>query len=219
MSNRVYILLSGILVSLTMIGLFFLTAKLQEEKQPVTSYQKRPVTQVKSKEAVKPDTTARDEALTILNMWYQLDKDDTANGVRLIGSIDNASKIGMHRDLLSVIKKDYKIELPPLDGVHYLLKLEKVEKHAGEEMQIFGKIKSKGQTYFSTISVIENTVLAVLSTPTGDYDLKMHNGKGYVYKIDKNTTTAVQQGLMVDVEGFMGDLESEAEKAFEEKEY
>lgn len=206
MSNKVYILLSGLLVSATMIGLFALTSKLQEEK--VTRVKTAASIPTPPKQAQPKNsqqlTLDKDKALTILNIWYQLDPEDDAGGVRLDNRIENANKVGIRTEMLSAIQSGYNIELPTLDGNQYLLKLGKVKKTTDTDMEIFGEIRGPEMTYYSSISVKDNTLLAVLSTPRGDYDLKMKDGKGYVYKsvdIDAHMPNATDS--VIDLKGFL----------------
>ncbi len=189
MSTKLYILLSGIIVSITMVGLFVATSKLQENKskhqlvnQSDQSVQEARISTADQKKDVGSET---DQSLTILNMWYDLESDADTGGIRLDPSIKTSRKIGIHSDLLSAIKPGYKVQLPSLIGDDYFLKLGKVEKVTDTEIQIYGELDHNDETYFSTISIIDNTLLAVLSTPKGDYDLRMVDGKGVIYQAEE----------------------------------
>ncbi|MEE9352037.1 MAG: hypothetical protein V3U78_07235 [Thiotrichaceae bacterium] len=192
MSTKLYILLSGIIVSITMVGLFVATSKLQENKsthqlanqsdQSVKIARTSTANQKKGK-GVESETN---QSLTILNMWYDLESSADTGSIRIDSDIKNSRKIGIHSDLLSAIKPGYKVQLPSLVGDNYFLKLGKVEKVTDKEIQIYGELDHNDETYFSTISIIDNTLLAVLSTPSGDYDLRMVDGKGVIYQAEED---------------------------------
>ncbi len=204
MSTKLYILFSAIIVSLTMVGLFVATSKLQENKEPRSTRSVATTIQankIHNEPLVNSANKEQDKSVTILNMWYDLAADAETNGVRLDEEIKDARKIGIHSDLLSAIKPGYRLQLPNLIGDDYFLKLGKVERITDTQIQIYGELEDENETYFSTISIIDNTLLAVLSTPKGDYDLKMVDGKGVVYKSeDMNSATS---SSVVDIEGFL----------------
>lgn len=203
MSNKLYILFSGALVSVTMIGLFVLTSKLQNDKQQITAQPSPVLSQQKRIQAPTSKISTQDQALTILNMWYNLTQEDGTNGIRLDHRIQNAQKIGIRSEMLSAMQVGYNIELPDLDGNRYLMKLAKVESDARSEVQIFGEINQNDVTYFSTISIKDNTILGVLSTPNGGYDMKMVDGKGYVYKSFDQEESQQTADAVIDLEGFL----------------
>ncbi len=199
MSNKLYILFSGILVSATMIGLFVATSKMQANKIAASHHQQATTSQSANQKKTAVANTEKDRALTILNMWYDLSSDTETTGIRLDSNVKQARKVGMHSDLLAAIKPGYRIQLPSLIGDHYFLKLDKIEKISESEMQIYGELEDKDESYFSTISIIDNTLLAVLSTPKGDYDIKMMDGRGVVYKSGTDTNV----GSVIDKPGFL----------------
>lgn len=207
MSNKLYILLSGIFIVTFMVGIFVVTSKLQEKEQPASKQSTSLAKHVISPktEKIQHDTTANnaeeDQSLTILNMWYDLAPEAATNGVRLSGDVASSRKIGIHSGLLSAIKPGYKVQLPSLVGGDYLLKLEKVERITDTEVQIYGQIEAGNETYFSTISVMNNAMLAVLSTPNGDFDVNMIDGKGVVYRSEEVAPSEV--GAVSDLESFL----------------
>ncbi len=199
MSNKLYILFSGILVSITMVGLFIAASKLQEGKAvdlPVSSV----ATNVNLKQHQDPVSLAKkDHALTILNMWYDLSPEEDTGDIRVDEKVSQVRKVGIHSDLLAAVKPGSKVQLPRLIGEKYFLRLDKVEKISDSEIQIYGELEGQQERYFSTISIIDNTLLAVLSTPQGDYDIKMVDGRGVVYKSDDE----LNRGSVIDQPGFL----------------
>ena len=203
MSTKLYILLSGIIVSLTMVGLFVAASKLQDSKTHQSSQRSVNIirNQPLQKTAREKNDSIDNQSLTILNMWYDLKPGTDTSGIRIDDDVKHARKVGIHTDLLAAIKPGYKVQLPSFFGESYLLKLGKVERLADSEMQIYGEIEDNNETYFSTISVIGNTLLAVLSTPNGDYDLKMVDGKGVIYQSED--LPASKAGSVVDLDSFL----------------
>jgi hypothetical protein len=201
MSTKLYILFSAVLVSITMVGLFMMTAKLQENNNTAVASDSRAAS-LPAKQSPTA-TTSKDTAqtLTILNLWYDLAADADTNGIQIAGNIDTAQKIGIHQDLFSVIKSGYKVQLPHHIGDNYLLKLGKIIKVSDTETKIFAELEDGDETYFSTISIIDNKMLAVLSTPKGDYDMKMVDGIGVVYKSTEADVSQV--GSVIDQPGFL----------------
>ncbi len=202
MSTKLYILFSGIIVSITMVGLFVATSMLQQNKAHRATSPAVAAIQSKKTHSKEPTNKEQDQSLAILNMWYDLAPDAETGGIRLDEElIKDSRKIGIHSDLLSALKPGYRLQLPNLIGDNYFLKLGKVEKITDSQIQIYGELEDKNETYFSTISIIDNTMLAVLSTPNGDYDLKMVDGKGVVYRSgDINSSKA---SSVVDIKGFL----------------
>ena len=207
MSNKLYILFSGIFILVSMVGIYLVTSEWQENKvvdrAEVKSSSLTKVKKIsKNKEVnVNNSSLSSDNSLTILNMWYDLAADEKTEGVRLNDNVSKSRKVGIHTDLLAAIKPGYRVQLPNLVGEGYFLKLDRVERVTNEEIQIYGEIEDQDEVYFSTISIIGNTLLAVLSTPEGDYDLNMIDGKGVVYKSEDVPSSKASS--VTDMESFL----------------
>ncbi len=207
MSNKLYILFSGIFILVSMVGIYLVTSEWQENKvvdraEVKSSSLTKVKKTYKNKEVrVNNSSPSPDNSLTILNMWYDLAADEETKGVRLNDNVSESRKVGIHTGLLAAIKPGYRVQLPNLVGEGYFLKLDRVERITNQEIQIYGEIEDQDEVYFSTISIIGNTLLAVLSTPEGDYDLNMIDGKGVVYKSEGVPSSKASS--VMDMESFL----------------
>ena len=123
--------------------------------------------------------------LTVLNLWYHLDKHDEDISVRLDPRIKEARKIGLNSRLIPILEKNDKVQLPTINDQHYLLKIKSINKNSNNDIEIYGELDHNGKVYASTLSLTKKVVLALLSTPNGHFDVRMVNDKGYIYQSDQ----------------------------------
>jgi len=123
-----------------------------------------------------------DNLLTILNLWYDLDEHHENIAVRLNPRIEDAKKIGFNSRILPILKPSDKIQLPVINNKKYLLHVKNINKTGDNELEVYGEFRHNGKIYASTLSFTKKSMLALLSTPTGNFDIRMSNDKGYIYR-------------------------------------
>lgn len=131
-------------------------------------------------------TSTNDLHLTVLNLWYDLASHDEDIPVRLDPRIKQAKKIGFNSRLMAILEKDDRVQLPLIDDQRYLLQIKNINKNSNNDIEIYGELNHNGKIYASTVSLTTKKVLlALLSTPSGHFDVRMANDKGYIYQSDQ----------------------------------
>jgi hypothetical protein len=131
---------------------------------------------------VLEETFEDDNQLTVLNLWYNLDKQDENISVRLNSRINDAKKIGFNSRILPILKQGDKLQLPVIDNKKYILDIKSINKKGNNALEVYGEFSHNGKIYASTLSLTKKSMLALLSTPTGNFDIRMANDKGYIYR-------------------------------------
>ena len=139
--------------------------------------------------------------LTILNLWYDLDKQDENISVRLNPRIKNVKKIGFNSRILSTLKQNDKIQLPIVNNEKHIISIKNINKITNKGLEIYGELNHKGKIYASTLSIREKSMFALLSTPSGDFDIRMANDKGYIYHSNQDQEDALES--IVDLPSFL----------------
>lgn len=198
MSKKRYIILSIVLVSLLIAAIFMLIRDKEEVKENVTlmSHQisqqtyaliekctdKKPI---ESKELDLLEETNQNNnhhLLTVLNLWYELKVNNEEDiSVRLDPRVKGAKKIGFNSRILAALKTDDKIQLPLIHNKKYLLNIKGIKKTSNNKLEIYGELNHDGKMYASTLSITKKSLYGLLSTPTGNFDIRMSNDKGYIY--------------------------------------
>ncbi len=137
---------------------------------------------IKHNISVRKETLEDSNQLTILNLWFNLDKQDENISVRLNSRINDAKKIGFNSGILPILKQGDKIELPAIAGKKHLLNIKNIKKTGNNTLEVYGEFRYNGKIYASTLSLTQKSMLALLSTPTGNFDIRMANDKGYLYR-------------------------------------
>ena len=189
MSKKRYIFLFISLVILFVFSLYITTINNKEESN--TNFIRKTTNKVLKEcthkkmikhSSVLKKTLEDDNQLTLLNLWYNLDKQNESISVRLNPRINNAKKIGFNSRVLSILKQGDKIELPVISGKKYLLSIKNIKITGNSALEIYGEFSHNGNVYASTLSFTQKSMLALLSTPTGNFDIRIANDKGYIYR-------------------------------------
>lgn len=117
-------------------------------------------------------------------LWEALDENADVSEVKISDEIQGAQKIKVNRELLNNVVPGDKIQIPVLDGGEYTVNIESVDDNKSN-VNIRGHIEVAGSSYLATITQGEKRTFATLSTPNGTYDLRLVNGRGWVYDGDQ----------------------------------
>lgn len=117
-------------------------------------------------------------------LWEALDDNEDLSQVKISDEIQGAQKIKMNTELLKNVVPGDQIQLPVLDGSEYTIDIEKVNDDK-KNVNIRGRVEAQGESYLATITQGEKRTFATISTPNGTYDLRLVNGKGWVYESDQ----------------------------------
>lgn len=117
-------------------------------------------------------------------LWEELDEDADVSAVKISEEIQGAQKIQMNREVLNNVVPGDKVQVPVLDGNEYTVNIEQVDDRKNN-LNIRGHIEVDGSSYLATITQGEKRTFATISTPNGTYDLRLVNGRGWVYDGDQ----------------------------------
>ena len=199
MSTKLYLILSAALICAFMAMIYFATSsRVEQVNRKPTSEQTDHTTiphkknsaaincpqkiETRSKPSTEKLDVSNEKSLTILNLWYNLNNHPEKLTVSIDPRIKNVQKVGVNTRIISILEATDTIQLPLIDGEKYLLQIKNISKRKNVDMEIYGEIDYRGSVYSSTITLVDHSLYALLSTPSGDYDLRMADDKGYLYK-------------------------------------
>ncbi len=189
MSKKRYIILFLSLVSLFIFAFYTTTIKSEAKNNTrfISKATNKTLEECRHKKTIKHNISTLDEAtednspLTILNLWYNLDKDDENISVRLNSRIKDAKKIGFNSRILPILKQGDKVQLPVINNKKYIIHIKNINKTGNNALEVYGEFSHNDKIYASTLSLTKKSLLALLSTPAGNFDIRMANDKGYIY--------------------------------------
>lgn len=117
-------------------------------------------------------------------LWEPLRDDEVFPDIKISEKIEGAQKIKMNLDVLNDIVPGEQIHLPILSDNNYSIDVKEVFDDK-KNINIRGHIEAHGSSYLVTITQGKKTTFATISTPDGTYDLRLVNGKGWVYGADQ----------------------------------
>lgn len=203
MSTKLYLILSTALICAFMAMIYVATDSRVEKTITEQTVKQTPkpashsVTSNKNKSAAKncpQDIQAKkngsteklainnEKSLTILNLWYYLSNSTEKLTVSIDPRIKEVERIGVNTRILPMLKETDIIQLPIINGEKYLLHVKNITTRKNVKVEIYGEVRYRNSIYSSTITLVDNSLYGLLSTPSGDYDIRMADDKGYLYK-------------------------------------
>jgi len=118
---------------------------------------------------------------TTVSVFSEIYIDDAKLIIQPREAIEPISAIHMNKDMIKDRKVGDTIVLPTIDGNSYeiIVTNRKVSKNGN--VSIDGNYTENGITYHSVLTEGEISSFISLTTPTGNYEIELENGLGYMY--------------------------------------
>lgn len=144
--------------------------------------------------------------LSILNVWFELEPGVDIPDIHLDDRIVIDKKLGVHTEYLSMINVGHMLEIPSSGENRYLIKLTD-KKKTGKKFELHGELQTQGRIFFSDFSISKNNIYGLIETPEGEFNLRMSQGKGYLYKSDQldkfSDRKDSRPDVITDIPGFL----------------
>ncbi len=120
------------------------------------------------------------DSQVVANIFQEIDISDVTSVQK--SDIQPVGALSVEQGSISQIKVGDKIELPLLGNSNYEAKITKKIKNPTGSVTVSGNLVEDDK-YSVVITESKKGVYGSITTPDGDYEIEVQNGKGYIYSV------------------------------------